>query len=173
MGWYHVSNADRAARLMADRHYSRQSPGSTHFLPPGNNICLITPASDAIWSINRNAPDSGVIRMDGYKCWSNTIFRNESQSRASDLILSAIAVCVYLWCDIPADGLHTFIDARKVKPTIRRGARTFGYCYLKAGFEYVGNTKDKDLMRFVLSAVKLRAITPAAPLNKQLLPFVV
>lgn len=171
MHWYHVSNAYKTARLLADRHYSRQNPGSTHFLPPGNNICLITPNNDAIWSINRNAPDSGVIRMDGYQCWSNTIFRNESRSRASDLISSAVAVCLWLWRDIPRDGLHTFIDPRKVKPTMRRGSATFGFCYLKAGFEYAGNTKDKDLMRFILSAEKLRAIEPVEPRYEQPMLF--
>jgi hypothetical protein len=36
----------------------------------------------------------------------------------------------------------TFIDRRRVKPTLRRGVETWGFCYKKAGFIEVGQTKS-------------------------------
>jgi hypothetical protein len=35
----------------------------------------------------------------------------------------------------------TFIDRRKVKPTMVRGKQTWGYTWIKSGFEYAGETK--------------------------------
>src|SRR5262245_43922901 len=47
MIWTLSDRADPEVRPMADRHYNRQSPGSTHFVPPGR--CLVLKRPDAFW----------------------------------------------------------------------------------------------------------------------------
>ncbi len=37
--WHLSDRADPAARVIADRHYSRQKPGTPQFVPPGR--CLV------------------------------------------------------------------------------------------------------------------------------------
>jgi hypothetical protein len=44
----------------------------------------------------------------------------------------------------------TFINRKKVKPTIIRGVKTWGYTYKKAGFIEVGETKGGLLALQVL-----------------------
>lgn len=160
MYWKHVHHADIRARLLADRHYSRQTIGAREFCPPGNKIVLLGQDAAAVWAVQRPAAASGIVRADGFKCWNNVIFRNESQLLSSDLIREAIAVCVGLWPDLPEDGLHTFIDPRHIKPTMRRGRSTYGYCFIKAGFAEAGITKSRKLIRLVMTREQLQGLTP-------------
>lgn len=171
MYWKHVQHDDPRARLMADRHYSRQTIGAREFMPAGNKIVLLGLNGDAVWGIQRPAlhcPELQ-IRKDGFSYWSNSIFRNESNHLASELIIEAIAVTLYLWGydAIPADGIHTFIDTTKVKPTMRRGVPTWGYTYLKAGFSlHPERTKERKLIRVIMTAAQLRTIKPLSPLRE-------
>lgn len=71
----------------------------------------------------------------------NTIFRNEGAGIASEMIREAIAASIAFYGEPPPLGIVTFIDRKKVKPTMQRGQPTWGYCYQKAGFKYVGETK--------------------------------
>lgn len=160
MYWKHVHHANIDARRLADRHYSRQTVGAREFTPPGNKIVLLGKDNAAVWAIQRPAASSGIMRADGFKCWNNVIFRNESQLLSSDLILEAIAMCIGLWPDLPEDGLHTFIDPRHIKPIMRRSCAVYGYCYIKAGFTEVGITKSRKLIRLVMTKQQLQAMTP-------------
>jgi hypothetical protein len=157
--WKHAWHKDVHGRQLADRHYSRKTVGAAEYMPPGYKIVLMGEDNTAVWGIQRNSIRSGVLRRDGFECWDNTIFRKENDLLASDLIREAIAICLGFWPQIPRDGLHTFIDPLKVKPTMVRGVKTWGRCYTKSGFEYHSDTQS-GLMRFVLSAEKMRAITP-------------
>lgn len=49
MRWHLSHRADPVARVLADRHYSRQTPGATGFVPPGRCLVLITRPTDAFW----------------------------------------------------------------------------------------------------------------------------
>jgi hypothetical protein len=57
------------------------------------------------------------------------------------MIRQAVAHTRHHWPQPPELGMVTFVDPKKVKPTMRRGKAIFGYCYLKAGFTHVGYTK--------------------------------
>lgn len=175
MYWKHVGLTDVRARLLADRHYSRQHPGTPCFTPPGNNIILLGLNDDALWVSHRPDPRAmlEMPRRDGFLYWDNPYFRNESGRVASELIIQALQVTMYLWQDeIPRDGFHSFIDPKKVKPMMRRGRETWGYTYEKAGFSlYPMRTKERNLLRYVLGAQQLRAIEPQAPLYEQMAMF--
>jgi len=47
MIWRLSHRADQEARQIADRHYSRQKPGTPQFVPPGR--CLVLVCDGAYW----------------------------------------------------------------------------------------------------------------------------
>jgi hypothetical protein len=57
------------------------------------------------------------------------------------LITDAVSATLAHYGTPPDLGMIMFIDRRKVKPTIVRGKRVFGWTYLKAGFFVAGETK--------------------------------
>ena len=60
---------------------------------------------------------------------------------ASEMIRDAVAATRAHFGEPPDLGLVTFIDRRKVRPTVVHGAKTWGYTYKLAGFREVGETK--------------------------------
>lgn len=175
MNWYQVHHLDARARELADRHYSRQTIGAREFCPPGNKIVLIVPSDDftsarALWVSHRPDPKANLVkpRADGFLYWNNPYFRNESNLRASDLILEALAITRYIWNDErPRDGFHSFVDPKHVQGVKVRGETVYGFTYLKAGFtRWPVLTKSRKLIRLVLSLPQLMAIEPLAPLKE-------
>jgi hypothetical protein len=67
--------------------------------------------------------------------WVNSLFRNESKHRASDLIRHAVAHTRANWPDVPELGMVTFVDPDEVKDK-----QIPGWCYLRAGWSHVGFT---------------------------------
>lgn len=57
------------------------------------------------------------------------------------MIREAVAHTRWHYGTAPDQGMITFVDSKKVKPTVVRGSHIYGYCYLKAGFTHVGFTK--------------------------------
>lgn len=167
MYWKLVRRNDTRARALADRHYSRKSIGASEFCPPGNNIVLLGIDDNALWCSHRPEPTANlaVPRFDGFDCWDNPYFRNESEHKASDMILEAIAITLYFWGTlIPSDGFHTFVDSRKTTPIMRRGLPVYGWCFQKAGFVLSdARTNKNKLLRYIMSADQLRAIAPLEP----------
>ena len=49
MIWEISHRADRDARVIADRHYNRQSVGAANFVPPGRCLVLKSANRDAFW----------------------------------------------------------------------------------------------------------------------------
>lgn len=47
--WQLTWRADPRAAALADRHYSRKTPGAAQFSPPGRCLPLILPRGDAVW----------------------------------------------------------------------------------------------------------------------------
>ena len=41
MNWRLSHRADPEARVLADRHYNRQKPGTPQFVPPGRCLVLV------------------------------------------------------------------------------------------------------------------------------------
>lgn len=133
MPWFLSWRADPYVAALADRHYSRKSPGSEQFAPPGSVLVLRAPGAAwvTVWQrseyVDHSWPGAQVC----------TLFRNESDVRSSDLIRAAIAATAWRWPRIPPEGMVTFVDPEKV-----RHKRDPGRCFLRAGFDRVGVTKS-------------------------------
>lgn len=162
MNWFLSWRTDVRAAQIADRHYNRQSPGSLHFVPPGRCVVLLTPAINALWVTSWQDPRFVKHAWPG--AWVCTIFRNESPLLSSSLIVEAVAVTRWKFGKTPRRGMVTFIDKSKV-----RGKRHFGFCYLKAGFEPVGETGGGLLALHLPPARMPRPQPPAQPFGAQLL----
>jgi hypothetical protein len=132
--WAVSNRFDPRAVRVADRHYSRQKPGSPQFVRAGYNVVLLTPEADALW-VTVYQP---FVDHAWPGAWECTLFRNENPAqRASDLITQALAATRALWGDPPAQGMITTVDAAKV-----RSKRDPGHCFVIAGFRRVGETKS-------------------------------
>ncbi len=157
MLWSLSHQADKRALLLADRHYSRKTPGSSQFVPPGRQLVLLTHAADALW-VTSWPRSEYAFYPDAWLC---TLFRNESTHLSSELIRQAVAATIWKYGPAPAHGMLTFIDASKVKPK-----RNPGYCYLKAGFIEAGRTKKSGLVILQLPVEAMPEAEP--PLGAQL-----
>jgi hypothetical protein len=140
LNWHLSHRADKRALPISDRHYNRQKPGTPQFVPPGRCLVLLTEAADAVWVTSWPLPEYVKHAWPG--AWINSSFRNESPHLATDLIREAIGVTRWYWPDTPELGMVTFINPKKVRPTLVRGLPTFGKVYRDAGFSYAGTTKD-------------------------------
>lgn len=130
--WTLSDRFDPAARILADRHYSRRKVGSPQFVPPGRCVVLYQP--NAYWVTSW--PFAEYVKHAWAGAWVCSAFRNEGAGLSSDLVREAVAITRWRWPDIPDLGMITFVDAGKV-----RHKRDPGRCFLKAGFKRVGETK--------------------------------
>lgn len=126
--WMVTHKGDQACRALADRHYSRQTPGAIQFCRPGRNLVLRTSLGDAVWVTWDGIRDDGKI---GYEC---TLFRNESKHLSSDLIKWAIHATIKEWGYSKKEFL-TYVNPEKIH------SDNAGYCFRKAGFHPVGKSK--------------------------------
>ena len=141
MIWQLSYRADPFARAIADRHYNRQKSGTPQFVPPGR--CLVLVASNeagrALWITSWPFGEYVKHRWPG--AWVCSAFRNEGAGAASALILEAVAATRWRYGAAPSLGMVTFLDRDKVKPVKERGRPTWGWTWLKAGFEPDGETQ--------------------------------
>lgn len=156
MIWRKTWRADPQAREIADRHYNRQTVGAKQFVPPGRCVVLISECGRALWVTSW--PFAQYVKHAWAGAWINSLFRNEGAGLSSELIIQAIAVTRFEW-EPPTLGMITFVDRTKVRST------NPGYCYLKAGFEHVGETRG-GLMAYQLRP-DLMPI-PQAPVSRQM-----
>lgn len=158
MRWHLTHSQDPRGRALADRHYSRQTPGSARFVAPGSPLVLITGSGDAVWvSLQQEHQDHA---WPG--AWVCPIFRNESAHLSSELIREACAATIALWgAPPPPHGLITFVDERAVRPK-----RDPGRCFRRAGFVEIGRTSERDLL--VLGLAPERFPPAESPLYAQL-----
>ena len=139
MTWTVTHRFHQPSRLIADRHYNRQKPGTPQFVPPGRCLVLLENSAQALWVTSW--PFAEYVKHAWPGAWVNSLFRREGGIEASEMILQAIAHTLHQWPQPPELGMVSFVDPKKVKPTMRRGKPIYGYCYLKAGFKHVGYTK--------------------------------
>ena len=136
--WVRVEKSHPAALALADRHYSRQTPGSPWFTPPGRTLVLVTPCGRALWSVVENLDNAGA------KQWRVTMFRNEGEARSSALIVEATELTRRWWSErfsTPKVPLTTEVDPSRV-----RRKRDPGRCFLRAGWTRIGTTRDQGLV---------------------------
>jgi hypothetical protein len=135
--WRLSSRADPEARVIADRHYNRQKPGTPQFVPPGR--CLVMLANGpALWVTSW--PFAKFVRHAWAGAWVCSAFRREGGIPASEMIREAVAVTRWRWPDVPVLGMITFVDRSRVRPTRVHGDDVWGWTYLRAGFRVAGET---------------------------------
>lgn len=134
--WIVTHKGDVSGRLLADRHYSRQTVGHPQFTRPGRNLVLRTADGMAVWVTWQG------IRDDGLQAWECTIFRNETNLRSSDMVRAAVVASKVEWGEMPRDGIITYVDSNKVK------SANPGCCFKKAGFKRIGESKRRKLLLF-------------------------
>lgn len=156
MRWRLSNRADPLAVAIADRHYNRQKPGTSQFVPPGRCVVLLSEDVRAVWVTSW--PFAEYVRHEWAGAWVNSLFRNEGAGLSSELIREAIAATCFFW-DPPELGLVTFVDSAKVRST------NPGYCYLRAGFHKVGYTQG-GLVALQLLPNAMPNMEP--PINAQL-----
>jgi len=136
MIWRLSNRSDPRARAVADRHYNRQNPGATGFVPPGKCLVLYAEVEgrEALWI--SSAPDPRFVHHRWPGAWVCTAFRNEGVGRSSDLIREALAATIEAWGPPPLAGMLTFIDPAKTEPK-----ELPGWCFRRAGFKDAGFSK--------------------------------
>jgi hypothetical protein len=137
--WRRSHRFDPPARMLADRHYNRQKPGSPQFMPPGSCRVLVANNGKAVFGLS--FPKAEFVKHAWAGAWVCSIFRNEDAGPlASKMIRDALAVMQTEY-ELPPLGCITFVDPRKVPGILVRGERVKGFCFMRAGFEAVGETK--------------------------------
>jgi len=114
---------------LADRHYSRRTVGARQFLYSGRKLVLRNTEGTVLFAWLFPDP---AMRMDGQTGYNCAIFRNESDRKASEIILEAERAVFAKW---GPDRMYTYVDPNKTKPIFRRGQRVIGWTYLKAGWK--------------------------------------
>jgi hypothetical protein len=127
--WNRIIATDPRAIGLYERHYSSGGRKGSHhnggIAGAGQRIVLMASGSDALFVWKRFLPRIGFpyFWMTGIWC---SIFRNEGQSRSSDMILEAEE---WAWWKWPGETLHTFVDPASV------ASLNPGYCFKKAGWQ--------------------------------------
>lgn len=128
--WLVVKDGDPGARALMDRHYSRRHYGDNRkpklFVGPGEKMVLVTEQYDALFVWRKFISDDG---QDGINC---AVFRNESTSIASEMILEAEVLAWSVW---PGKRLYTYVNGKKIKSV------NPGYCFKMAGWRVCGASK--------------------------------
>jgi hypothetical protein len=141
--WVISHDMNPIAQKLADRHYSRENPGSRKgFIGPGEKIVLLSSDGKALFAWCRQNPELRLDHIDGVNC---TIFRNESSVLSSKLILEAEKFAHDRW---PGLKLFTYVSKAKVK------SKNPGWCFMKAGWKPTGENKSGELRLLIKEALK-------------------
>ena len=152
MIWELSHRADQKARVIADRHYNRQKPGTPQFVPPGR--CFVLKQKRAVWV--SSWPFAQYVKHQWAGAWVNSLFRRQGGRQiASEMIRDAVAATRYHWPAIPELGMITFVDEGKVRKKTNPGR-----CYIEAGFTLVGKTKG-GLLAFQMLPANMPEPKPA------------
>lgn len=135
--WTISHDMNPIAQRLADRHYSRKTPGSRKgFVGPGEKLVLLSSDGRALFVWLRSDPKLRADGIDGINC---TIFRNEGPVLSSKLIIEAEKFARERW---PGLKLFTYVSKTKVK------SKNPGWCFMKAGWKLVGENKSGKLRLF-------------------------
>jgi hypothetical protein len=125
-----TSHYDQECRILADRHYNRQSPGAPQFAGNGPKLVLRDAAGLVVWVwLNERQP-----RWDGQTGYYCQTFRNESARQSSSIIIDAERHAIDKW---GPGRMFTYVDPGKIRSS------NPGYCYLMAGWHPHGYSKKR------------------------------
>lgn len=141
-GWQIVGKCSPLLVALADRHYTRQKPGSHQCTRPGCNLCLVTTDGKAAFVVWRPIPQVG--RMDNLECWECTLFRNEGERLSSDLIREAVDVVWRQWGWPPKDGFITAVGIDETRKHRSKKAQP-GACFVHAGWIPIGERGGESM----------------------------
>ena len=134
--WTKVRDGNDRARAIFDRHYSRivykDGRKPKLFVGPGEKIVLLSTCNKAIFVWRKFISDDG---QQGVNC---AVFRNESNHKASKLILLAEQIAWKRW---PGERLYTYVNQKKI-----RAKQNPGHCFIIAGWRPCGITKSRKLI---------------------------
>jgi hypothetical protein len=134
-GLIRTNHFDPEMAALADRHYTRQTIGARQFAGNGEKIVLRDSAGLIlfVWLKQSWRLDS----LAGFNCqW----FRNESERRASEIILEAESFAVERW----GPGLaFTFVDPSKIRSV------NPGCCFKKAGWRQIPGFTTRRKIVFI------------------------
>ncbi len=125
-----TNHFDQECRLLADRHYSRRTPGARQFCYSGKKLVLRNAEATVLFVWMFPDPQYRMDDQTGYNC---AIFRNESLRLSSEIILEAEGMATEKWG--PAR-MYTYIDPTKIK------SRNPGYCFKMAGWHFLRLTQS-------------------------------
>ena len=135
--WLISHDMNPKAQELADRHYSRKTPGSKKgFMGPGEKLVLLSPLGDALFTWLRSRADYRGDKIEGVNC---QIFRNEGHELSSRLILEAEK---FAWQKWPGLLLFTYVSTSKVQ------SKMPGWCFMKAGWKLRGYNRTGKLKLF-------------------------
>ena len=145
--WRLSKDGDATLRALYERHYSARRYKDRRerklFVGPGEKLVLRTRTGDAGFVWRKFIAASGET---GINC---AFFRNESETRASDLIREADAIADTAW---PGQRHYTYVDPSAVR------SRNPGYCFKRAGWRRCGVTRG-GLIIMERCAVRYRRST--------------
>jgi hypothetical protein len=138
--WVGVKDGDPLALALYHRHYSyrpyKDGRKPKLFCGPGEKSVLVTRDYSALFVWRKF---KSMDNQAGINC---SIFRNESPVLSSLLILEAEQLAWNRW---PGERLYTYVDGGKTIE--RRGKASLpGMCFIHAGWQACGITKDKGLI---------------------------
>jgi hypothetical protein len=119
-----TTHFDAECSMLADRHYSRRTPGARQFLYSGRKIVIRNSEGTLVFGWLWPYDDK---RMDGQTGYNCAIFRNESERVSSEVILECERIATARWG--PNRG-YTY-----VKPSAIRSDNP-GYCFKMAGWKF-------------------------------------
>lgn len=136
-GWIEVKDGNDTARDLFRRHYSyrRRTAGrrvNELIVGLGFKLLLLTPDGGALCAWRREKH-----RRDGQTGVECCIFRREQGELATVLLRQAMGRAIDKW---PGERLFTFVDPRKVKPTMVRGHPVWGFIFYRCGWQFAGLT---------------------------------
>jgi hypothetical protein len=125
-----VRDGNDTARTLFRRHYSykpyRDGRDPAQFVGPGEKMVLLTPDVRALFVWRK------FISGDGQQGVNCSVFRNEGERLASELIREAMQLAWERW---PGARLYTYVNTHKVQ------SPNPGYCFIAAGWKPCGYTK--------------------------------
>ena len=137
-GWMHMLDGDPSCRAIFDRHYSRYVYADGRrpklFVGPGEKTVLMQADGRAlcVWRKQEFTKNG----QCGVNC---AIYRNESERTASTMLKDAMRIAWDRW---PSERLFTYVNPRKVEPTMERSRPVWGWCFYKAGWRFSGLTSQ-------------------------------
>lgn len=120
-----TTHMDAEMSMLADRHYSRRTPGARQFLNNGRKLVLRNADGSVLFGWIFPDPAMRMDDQTGYNC---AIFRNESPRLSSEIILEAEAMAFEKW---GTDRMYTYVHPGKI------ASPNPGYCFKKAGWKNV------------------------------------